>query len=305
MLDDCDLNAYIEEHILGAAVSIKPETLVGYQRAEFGKAATRRLWLFVLQLAIAVPAAASVLVTDEVWVYGLAISGFVLLVLWWVAFTTYQRTRNAAQSARRASLLIGGLGGELSPDATLSFRRLMTVAEEEAATHEKADYYATSFPAGPARLGEMIEESAFYSAHLQRFSALAMLGILVIFAIVFAGIAFAALPFIDEATTLTILRVFLALLVFGMSSDVLGAYLSHRSAARDIESVRSRLQLARRDNFPLVDVLLLMGDYNLAVESAPESVPYAYDISEKRLNRLWAEYMENLRQISQKPLVKR
>ncbi|TIS37528.1 hypothetical protein [Mesorhizobium sp.] len=280
-------------------MAINAETLIGYQRAEFAKSSKKRVWLFFLQLATAVPAAASVLVTDDFWVYVLAIAGFVLLVLWWRSFVGYQRTRTAAQAARRAALLIGGLGGQLTPDATLTFRRLMTVTEADAARHEKADYFATSLPPGPAKLGEMLEESAFYSAHLQALSASAMLGVLVVFAILFALMAFAALPFTDKATTLTILRIFLAILVFAMSSDVLGAYLTHRNAARDIESVRTRLQLARAGNFPLTDVLLLMGEYNLAVEGAPEGVPYTYSFSENRLNRLWAEYMGNLRQIEQ------
>ncbi|MES0133618.1 hypothetical protein NKJ88_01460 [Mesorhizobium sp. M0016] len=280
-------------------MSIKPETLVGYQRAEFAKSAKRRVVLFILQLAVAIPAAASVLVTDDLWIYVLAIASALLLVLWWVAFVIYQRARTAAQTARRAALLIGGLGGDLSPGATLAFRRAMTVSEETAKTYEKGDYYGSQYPVGSARLGEMIEESAFYSAHMQRMSSFAMLGILIIFAIAFAAIAFAALPFISHATTLTILRVFLALLVFAMSSDVLGAFLSHRAAARDIETVRMRLQLARQNGFPPTDVLLLMGEYNVAVETAPESVPFAYEFSEVRLNRLWAEYMANLRQIAQ------
>ncbi|MBZ9710323.1 hypothetical protein LB543_26820 [Mesorhizobium sp. ESP7-2] len=281
-------------------MSISSETLTGYQRAEFKKAAKRRVFLFVLQLLIAVPAAASVVVTDDFWVYVLAIAGFLLLILWWIAFAIYQRARSAAQAARRAALLIGGLGGTLSPDATLAFRRAMTVTEGTAANHEKSDYYATSFPVGPSRLGEMIEESAFYSANLQRISSFVMLAVLLFFAIAFAIVAFAALPFIGHATTMTILRIFLAVLVFALSSDVLGACLSHRAAARDIEAVRNGLQLARRDGFRLTDVLLLLGEYNVAVETAPESVPYAYEVAEKGLNKLWAEYLKNIQQLSPK-----
>lgn len=276
-------------------MALTPELLVGYLRAEFAKAATKRGWLFFLQLAVAVPAAASVVVTHDRWVYALAILGVLLLVLWWIVFTLYQNTRNAAQSARRAALLIGGLGGELSPDEVLAFQNKMTVSEQEADRHQKADYYATEEPYGAARLAEMLEESAFYSAPLQRVSAVTMLVVLGIFAIIFALIAFAALPFVASATGLIILRIFLAVLVFAMSSDVLGAYLSHRSAARDIESVRNRLQLARSKGFKLTDILLLMGEYNAAVESAPESVPFAYKFREKALNQRWREYLANLR----------
>lgn len=51
-----------------------------------------------------------------------------------------------------------------------------------------------------------------------------------------------------------------------------------------------RLVTAEGQGYPEADVLLAMVDYNAAVESAPESVPYAYKLSEKKLNKLWAEY---------------
>lgn len=78
-----------------------------------------------------------------------------------------------------------------------------------------------------------------------------------------------------------------------MPSDVLGAYLSHKRAARAIEEVRTRLITADRSGYPLEDVLLAMVDYNAAVESAPESVPLAYRFTERDLNQRWAEYLSD------------
>ena len=153
-----------------------------------------------------------------------------------------------------------------------------------------ADYYATTLPPGPARLGEMLEESAFYSEHLQRISAVAMLVVLVFFAVLFFVIVFGITPYVGRDTGLAIVRVFLALLVFGMSADVVGAYRAHRDAAKDIRDIRQRLMTADAAGYPPADVLLAFADYNAAVESAPESVPYAYALRGEHLNQRWADY---------------
>jgi len=58
-------------------------------------------------------------------------------------------------------------------------RERFAVNEEVAEKSERPDYYATQLPAGPARLGEMLEESASYSEQLQRISGSVMLGVLV------------------------------------------------------------------------------------------------------------------------------
>jgi hypothetical protein len=41
------------------------------------------------------------------------------------------------------------------------------------------------------------------------------------------------------------------------------------------------------------DVLLAMTDYNAAVEGAPESVPYLYDIYAKDLDQRWRDYQND------------
>lgn len=274
-------------------MSLTSQNLVGYLRAEFDKAAKRRVWLFFVQLAIALPAAISVVVTDAVWTYALAIFGVAILIIWWALNASYMAARNAAHSARRAALLAGGLAEAYSPNEILSLKRRLTIAETTAKQFEKNDYYATNQPAGPKRLGEMLEESAFYSADLQRASATAMLVIVGIFTAIAAITALAALPFADNNNLLLIVRIGLAVLVFVMSSDVLGAYIAHKGAARAIEDVKARLVAADRSGYPLSDVLLAMVDYNAAVESAPESVPFAYRFSEKDLNQRWAEYQRD------------
>jgi hypothetical protein len=170
-------------------------------------------------------------------------------------------------------------------------RERFTVAPATAEASEKADYYATRLPDGPARLAEMLEESALYSEHLQRISARVMLGILLLFGAIFVVVALAITPFVGRDVSYIVLRVFLAALVFIMSSDVLGAYRAHRLAAEEIKDIRYRLTTADRAGYPLPDVLLAFTDYNAAVEDAPESVPFAYSWYAKELNGRWAIYL--------------
>jgi hypothetical protein len=139
----------------------------------------------------------------------------------------------------------------------------------------------------------MLEESAFYSEKLQRISAYVMLGVLVLFAIVFIAILFGVTPYVGHDTGQAIVRVFLAVLIFVMSGDVIGAYRAHRDAASEIGDVRRRLITADAAGYPLADVLLAFADYNAAVEGAPESVPYVYDKWTTDLNQRWAEYQHD------------
>jgi hypothetical protein len=139
----------------------------------------------------------------------------------------------------------------------------------------------------------MLEESAFYSEQLQRMSAAVMLAVLAFFLILFVVITFVITPYVGHDTAQALVRVFLALLVFGMSGDVFGAYRAHRDAANDIRDIRQRLKTADAASYPLADVLLAFADYNAAAESAPESIPWAYKMREKHLNKLWTEYQRD------------
>lgn len=266
--------------------------LVGYLRAEFVKASRWRTVLFFIQFLVALPVAVSVLVPDhnKVTLYWLALTSIVLLAIWWLLNCWYTRCRSAAHAARRAALLLGGLSTPLSASEIQSLRERFTVNESEATKFEKANYYATQLHPGPARLAEMLEESALYSEHLQRISANTMLFILVLFLLCFLVIGFGITPYVERETFYTIVRVFMAILVFVMSADLLGAYHAHNVATKEIREVRMRLMNADRAGYPLTDVLLAYSDYNAAVESAPESVPFVYLCCAKDLDRRWNTY---------------
>jgi hypothetical protein len=276
-------------------MSLTSENLIGYMRAEFAKSAKMRVARFVVQMLAAVPAAVSVVIPDDckVTLYVLAIAAVVLLIVWWILNQIYVSARSAAQAARRGALLLGGLNSSLSPSEIDSLRDRFTVSPEVARKYEKADYYATNEPHGSARLAEMIEESALYSEHLQRKSARVMLYILLTFAIVVLGVSLVGIPVFDGDTGLLIARVILAIMVFVLSADAIGAFLQHRAAAEEIKQIRNRLKVASRDGYPMPDVLLAFADYNSAVEGCPESVPFVYGLYRKELDQRWLKYQED------------
>lgn len=276
-------------------MSLSSTQLVGYLRAEFAKAQTLRNALFVVQLLAALPGAAAVLTPDQhgITQYVLAISGAVLLACWWLLEFFYSSTRSAAQAARRGALLLGGLNESLSPGEIQNLRERFTVTATRAAACEKTDYYATQKPVGAARLAEMLEESALYSERLQWLSANAMLVLLLLFAAVFAAIALSSITQPDPELGMLLVRVMLAMTVFVLSSDALGAQQRHRRAAISLQAIRQRLLTADRSDYPLPDVLLIFADYNAAVESAPESVPFLYRWYRADLNQRWQTYQHD------------
>lgn len=270
--------------------ALSHRSLVGYQLAEFAKSSRLRICLFVLQLLVAVPAALSVVIVDEIWLYVLAILGAVFLVAWWVVSLQYEKSREAAQTARRASLLSGAFAEEFSAYELSELRQRFTVTEAQAKAKENPEYYATQEVPGAHRLAEMLEESAFFTSDLQDFSSKVMGLILVTFVVVASGLALAVGIDLDRSSSITFVRIVLSGFVFALSSDVLGSFLKHRSTATRTKEIRNRLATLQQRDAPLIDVLLVMTDYNSAVEAAPESVPFAFQLKKTKLNTRWSEY---------------
>ncbi len=148
------------------AMTLTSDNLVGYVRAEFAKASRLRVCMFFVQLAVAVPGAVSVIVDSRIVLYVLAIVGAALLLSWWMLNVWCLSAREASRAARRAALLLGGLNQPFSPSEIQSLKEKFTVNAVEAQARETKDYYATKLQPGQARLGEMLEQSAFYSAKL-------------------------------------------------------------------------------------------------------------------------------------------
>ncbi len=152
-------------------MAITTDKLTGYQLAETKRASKWRMTLLLTQLLSAIPIAASVFVDDPVTLYWLAAVSAFTLVLWWALSVFYSQSRSASQAARRYNLLVNGLGARLSAAEWQRLDNSLTVTESMAGAHANAGYYASRLPPSSARLGEIVEESAFFTASVQAASA--------------------------------------------------------------------------------------------------------------------------------------
>lgn len=273
-------------------MALNLDHLVGYQRASFERAAIWRNWTLVGQLLVAIPGVLSIFVTDEQTLYLLAIGGFVLLML--VAFfnRNYQHHRNGAETARRATLIVEGVDHQFTAEEKNTLLGQMSVSSKTAEQKNDSNWFATKEPASRERLLEIIEESAFFTRYLQSSSALVMAAIFAITVIILIVAIFAIIPTSESETLVVVARLALAILVFLLSSGTLVSALGHFSAWNSAKTIQSRANLAKVRGAGLADTLLIMGDYNSAVEQAPMVVPLVYRWQSNSLNERWNDYLE-------------
>ena len=266
------------------------DQLVGYQRAEFALATRFKGWQTLTQLMVGLPAAVSIFVEDKTATYWLAIAGAVLLPAYlWLDYQLKQR-RGAAEAARRVTLLIGGLGYIPSAGALQNLRDGFAVTPADAAKCEDPNYFASLAGAGPARLGEMLLESCFYSERLHRTSwqwwGLGLLGV----GFVLTVSLLLLLPLGDADLSMTIARLFLVLLAFVLSSDIWGIALGHFMTAGSCREIRNALENAEVAGWPMVDVVKAMGDYASAVEGGPLILKQIYEANKNAIANAWGVY---------------
>lgn len=261
--------------------------LVARQRAEFDLAATLQRRSLRIQAGLALLGGLSVFLTQPFVSYLLAVLSF-LLALWWT-YTAVEarRVRGQAERARRATLLIDGLG---SPIARSEMRNLwmgFSAPESAAEAREDDTYYDAREDTGMARVVEMLEETSFWSCHLMQASAKTM-WIWFVFSVLLAmTLALAAVQVADTSVGQSIARLVCLLLTFVVSFEILGAALAYQSSGQDLAKFGARIEAAQATDYSLSDVLMLLFDYNAAVEGAPLFVPGIYDRKKDELNALW------------------
>ncbi len=264
--------------------------LIGYQRAEFARAAALRMWMIAAQVAVVVPAIASVFVDDPHCVLLLAATGVLALLVWLYFERRYSERRRASGRARRATLIMGGLGQPISGVELLSIRELISVSEADAKPFQDPDYFSSKAVPGRMRLGEMLQESAFWTSRMQRESARVMWAAFLLSIIVAAFAFTVVVSLATEPVDNQVARVVLAIVTLLMSTDILGSAVAHSEAASLTDRIVSRLADAEGRAYPEADVLLILSDYNAVVESTPIAVPGLYRLHQARLNRLFVEF---------------
>lgn len=285
---------FVTKALKRVAAAANTDVFLKHQRAELAQADAFRIWTLLLQLIIAVVAALSVFTNDAGVQLTLALIAGLVVVGWLIAARLSRRHRSAGDRARRIVLLSSGLGDTPSDAGVLM--ETFSAKTDNLPSLSIGAYFDTRTAPGLRRLAEMIDESAFYTGHLQRRSGELMSLALFVLLMASAGLWIVAAQCMDVDAMVMTARVFLAFLVFLFSSDMLGGAIAHFETARAMTEVRLRLNAASGRGHPQADMTLILTDYNSAVESAPMILPKLYAAEEKRLNDQWAAYLAVERQ---------
>ena len=263
--------------------------LVGLQRAEFAKAARLQQWILRLQCGIAVVAAIGVLFEAPIVSYVVAIVALALAAAWATAGWRYRTSRAQAERARRATLLMQGLGEAISEGELRKLKLDFTVSVEQGRKCEDKNYYAAQEAPGLPRLVEMLEETCFWSCHLLRGSAQRSWIAFIAFVSVGLILFLVTVPVFDGDRLQGAARLLCVLLTFVVSTEVVGAALSYQDASGALSTILPRIEAVRASGNKTVDLLMILSDYNSAVEGAPMFWPGLYEKERDRLNQLWQE----------------
>lgn len=284
---------FVAQVLRDAAGTFSNDRLLTHQRAELNKAQRYQNFAFASQIGVAVVAALSVYSNNNSALLTLAIVGFIVAFMWFALARKQRAHRSAGDQARRVVLLASGLGEKFSAEQRLRLFDKFTVPIVSDALVRDEAYFASRAAPGYRRLAELIEESAYWTRELQAASAAILQTALLILGIIMVLALWLALPVLPSDATISMARVLVAVLVFLLSSDLLGAIFAHREAASSIGEILQRTETAAARGYPAADVLLLMSDYNAAVESAPLVVPGVFKLRHSSLTKRWRAYLEN------------
>jgi hypothetical protein len=263
------------------------QELVGYQRAEFDHAGRLFRRKFAAQVLLAVVGATSTFISNEKPLFWVAMICLVIALIWLLIELNYRNTRANAERARRATLIMGGLGAAISKSELHYIQESMGSTPEEARANEDPDYFSSQKPPGPQRLTDMLEESAYWTVNLQRDSGKVMF---VLFFLVLAAALFSFSLLISETPNkelLTFWRVVCSILIFCVSSDMFGQVRAYQDTVKTLDRLLLRIEIAKKSRYPQADVLLILSDYNAVVENTPLTLPLLYRIKKVRLKSNW------------------
>jgi hypothetical protein len=240
-----------------------------------------------LQVAGVVASVVGVVVPEETWGYLLGVAGFVLILAWLYVWKRHRSLRDAGERARRAGLLAGGLGLQLTPEDLRDLVDAAAISLPEAAQFQQPDYYAAQSPPGKERLREMLEESAFWSSRLFEASATQTMTQFRWLLVAVVVIVLATVPLASREFTINEMKVVLILLGFLSSGEMLEKAWRYDVAAKSVRRIELRLQALREGGSRFERLLPLLMDYNSAVEAAPMMAPGVYRKHRERLDHLW------------------
>jgi len=283
---------FIEERLRKSENEFGVDRLLSHQKAESNKAENLQIYMMITQFLIATVAAVSAYVNDNKILFGLAILGFLLIILWFYLSQSQQRHRSAGDHARRAVLLISGLDMKPSPGQMLHITSLFNVAIDSTNSRREEEHFLSREKPSYKRLIEMIEESSYWTSYLQKVSSKVMTFILFILTAITFSVVGAAIASFQTDSLITLSRAIIAIMIFVISSDALGLLLGYKNSANAINEIFKRVEVASIKGYLESDALLLMSDYNAIIEKAPPTLPFVYNFIHLNLNKRWQSYTE-------------
>lgn len=284
--------AFIENKLIEVNSEFGVDKILSYQRIESNKAEKLQIYMMITQFTISLMAVISVYLSKGSVLFWLAIIGFILIVVWFFLSQAQQRRRSAGDQARRVVLLMSGLNILPSAGQSLRINDNFNGEITSETLRREEDHFATRERPGYKRLVEMIEESSYWTCYLQKASANFMLVILFLLVSIIFIVTGAAILSLNTNELISFSRSMIALMIFIISTDVLGLLISYRNASSSIGNIFNRVEGISVKGFLKSDALLLMTDYNSAIEKAPATLPYIYIICQKKLNKKWRAYSE-------------
>jgi hypothetical protein len=262
--------------------------LLSYQLAEFDECSRRNAYVFTAKSAIPIAAIVSVY-SDSQATYALGLIGLGLVIIWFVSLQRYRLSRDVAERARRATLIMGGLGQSISSNELIDIQKSFTVSDKDAEKKVDPEFFASKSEPGFDRLAEMLEESSFWTKELQSASAKYTTLLAFLLFIISIFLVFTAIIFVDGQQLMQFVRVIFVILASIVFSNILVTAIAHYRAADAVERIYRRIEVAKSKDNPKADLLLLLSDYNATVEAAPLHLPFLYTARRQKFNRLWQQ----------------
>ena len=217
--------------------------------------AKRHLWLSiglsVTAAAIGVITIPSPIDTDPTWGPVAACLAALLALGSYVMFRRYELRYELTSEAKRLALLERGLGWPLSPATRLRLRNRAGLGASRLVSGYRAAadvYYASDKSPGPARLLDLIHESAFFTFNLFRTLRNILLVVLTVLMVVAAGVGWAALVSVEtHEVRVTVGRMVMALIPAVMSVGLVSWSFRLTDLANEIEGVTRELDRLRAE----------------------------------------------------------
>ncbi len=255
------------------------DLLVGLQRFEFAQAAALDKKQLILQGVIASLAVVCQFLPGNYAAAGGVLIFLVVIAAFFLIYRCKQR-RAIAEKARRATLLVGGLGLVLAHNDEHWFRNKSSLEPDELAKWNDPNFFNTTQEPGERRLIEMLRECALFSSHSFQASANKILFLLAGSFLTMLLCLLLGYKLQDVPT-----RVFTSLASSLIFFELLMRYLQYGEAVSDTDSIVQRLALIQEAGYPKDGFLLVLGDYNSIVEGAPLMFPGIYDTNQDKLNK--------------------